>query len=40
MECDMAALVEEYRAVWLERNRPSGLADSAGQLERTREDYA
>ena len=30
---DLAPLVERHRAVWLERNRPGGLADSAAWLE-------
>jgi hypothetical protein len=39
LDRDMGALIEEYRAVWLARNRPGGLADSAGRLEAARQDY-
>jgi hexosaminidase len=39
LDRDMAAMLEEYRAVWLARNRPGGLADSAGRLEGARQDY-
>jgi hypothetical protein len=31
---DMESLIERYRALWLARSRPGGLADSAGRLER------
>lgn len=31
----MAALIAEHRALWLERSRPGGLDDSAARLERT-----
>jgi hexosaminidase len=37
---DMDAIAAEYREVWLARNRPGGLADSVGRLERLRQDYA
>lgn len=30
---------EEYRQIWLERNRPGGLADSAARIERLIEEY-
>jgi hexosaminidase len=30
----LAELVERHRALWLQRNRPGGLADSAARLER------
>jgi hexosaminidase len=32
---DLGVLIEQHRASWLERNRPGGLDDSAGRLERT-----
>lgn len=31
---ELSPLVERHRSLWLYRNRPGGLADSAGQLER------
>lgn len=37
---DMDEIIEEYRAVWLERNRPGGLADSVARFERAKRDYA
>jgi hypothetical protein len=36
---DADRLIEAYRALWLARNRPGGLADSAGRLERMRQEY-
>jgi hexosaminidase len=36
---ELNELIEEYRAVWLLRNRPGGLDDSAGRLEKLRYDY-
>jgi len=36
---DMDDIIAEYRAVWLERNRPGGLVDSVARLERARADY-
>jgi hypothetical protein len=36
----MQALIGEYRQLWLARNRPGGLEDSAGRLERARADYS
>jgi hypothetical protein len=36
---DMEEIVEEYRAVWLARNRPGGLEDSVRRMERILEDY-
>ncbi len=33
---DLGRLAERHRAVWHARNRPGGLADSAGRLERVR----
>ena len=35
----LGALVEEHRRIWLARNRPGGLADSAARLTRLREAY-
>jgi hypothetical protein len=37
---DMQALIADYRQLWLARNRPGGLEDSAGRLERARDDYS
>lgn len=31
---ELAPLIERHRALWLRRNRPGGLADSAAQMER------
>jgi hypothetical protein len=39
LDQDMAEIIAEFRAVWLARSRPGGLADSVGRLERVREDY-
>jgi hexosaminidase len=36
---DLDEIIDEYRSVWLERNRSGGLADSAGRLELIRKDY-
>jgi hypothetical protein len=37
---DMRALAAEHRKVWLARNRPGGLDDSAAVLERAARDYS
>jgi hypothetical protein len=37
---DSSGFLEEYRQIWLERNRPGGLADSAGRIERLVEEYS
>ncbi|NDJ76927.1 MAG: family 20 glycosylhydrolase [Chloroflexi bacterium] len=37
---ELDALVAEFRAVWLARNRPGGLDDSLARLERARALYA
>jgi hypothetical protein len=34
LAAELAPLIERHRALWLGRNRPGGLAESAGQLER------
>jgi hypothetical protein len=39
LEQDLQAAITEYRQLWLARNRPGGLEDSAGRLERSRADY-
>jgi hexosaminidase len=36
---DMQEIQVLYRAAWLDRNRPGGLADSLGRLERAQADY-
>ncbi len=40
LAADMREIIEEYRAVWLARNRPGGLGDSVARLERAMRDYA
>ncbi len=37
---DLQEIIAEYRALWLARNRPGGLADSVGRLERLLPEYA
>jgi hypothetical protein len=37
---DLDAIEEEYRALWLARNRPGGLDDSAARLRAARQLYA
>jgi len=37
---DLAEIMTEYRALWLERNRPGGLEDSLARFENARKDYA
>jgi len=39
MRADMRALIAEHKRVWLARNRPGGLSDSAAVLERAMKDY-
>jgi hypothetical protein len=39
LDQDMQATIAEYRQLWLARNRPGGLEDSVGRLERARADY-
>jgi hexosaminidase len=36
---DLVEFVEEYRRIWLERNRPGGLDDSVQRFEHLRESY-
>ncbi len=36
---DLQGLVEEYRAIWLARNRPGGLADSLSRFVPAQADY-
>jgi hypothetical protein len=36
---DLQAIIAEYRQLWLARNRPGGLDDSAARLERAAADY-
>jgi hypothetical protein len=35
----MDEIIAEYRAIWLERNRPGGLDDSVARLKKSRKDY-
>ncbi len=37
---DLRALLDEYRTLWLARNRPGGLKDSAARLEKLLAEYA
>ncbi|MBN1486140.1 MAG: family 20 glycosylhydrolase [Anaerolineae bacterium] len=39
MVTDLRLLLDEYRKLWLLRNRPGGLRDSVARLERCMEDY-
>ena len=34
LAAELAPLIERHRTLWLGRNRPGGLTESAGQLER------
>jgi hexosaminidase len=36
---EIRRLSAEHRRIWLARNRPGGLADSAGRLDKTAQDY-
>jgi hexosaminidase len=40
LTADLREIIAEYRAIWLLRNRPGGLDDSAARLERRLADYA
>lgn len=37
---ELEGLIKSHRRLWLARNRPGGLTDSVGRLERLRNDYA
>jgi hexosaminidase len=39
LAADLDAIETEYRALWLARNRPGGLNDSAARLQQAREMY-
>ena len=36
---DLSEIIDDYRHIWLLRNRPGGLSDSLARLERSRRDY-
>jgi hexosaminidase len=40
LKAELSALVEEFRGVWLARNRTGGLADSIRRLEKLYSEYA
>lgn len=39
LDQDMQEIIQDYKRIWLARNRPGGLDDSVARLERAREDY-
>jgi hypothetical protein len=39
LDDDLRDIISEYERLWLARNRPGGLADSAARLRKAREDY-
>jgi hypothetical protein len=39
LAADMEEIIRDFREVWLARNRPGGLAESAGRLEAAMADY-
>ena len=39
LKSDLKAIVAEHKRLWLSRNRPGGLADSAAAMERARQAY-
>ncbi len=39
LDQDMREFIHSYKQVWLQRNRPGGLADSVARLEKTLADY-
>jgi hypothetical protein len=39
LDADMRDIIREYERIWLKRNRPGGMSDSAGRLQRARADY-
>ena len=36
---DLKPIIREYKRLWLARNRPGGLADSAARFEQALQDY-
>lgn len=40
LDMDMFGIIQEFSRLWLARNRPGGLGDSARRLEAARQDYA
>lgn len=40
LDRDLRAIMREYEAVWLARDRPGGLSDSVARLAKLHEDYA
>ncbi len=39
LDADLQEIIADYTDIWLERNRPGGLADSVARLEKSRMDY-
>ncbi|HET6261075.1 MAG TPA: family 20 glycosylhydrolase, partial [Chloroflexia bacterium] len=39
LDADMRDIMREYERIWLARNRPGGLTDSIGRLQKARADY-
>jgi hexosaminidase len=39
LAADLHEIIAEYRSLWLARNRPGGLTESAGRLEAAYQDY-
>jgi hypothetical protein len=39
LAADMDEIIHEHEAIWLARNRPGGLVDSAARFHRAKEDY-
>jgi hypothetical protein len=39
LDDDLRDIIREYERLWLARNRPGGLSDSAGRLRKARADY-
>jgi hypothetical protein len=40
LDRDLENYIPQYKQLWLARNRPGGLADSAARFETAREAYA
>jgi hexosaminidase len=40
MSTDIKEIIDEYRLLWLSRNRPGGLEDSAARMEKMRGEYS